>query len=123
MGRFRMGGSSGKKCLFFLYSHYTEGKLAAGTRRDSFRVCVVANPVRKKRTQPDNGKLVLTALEEGRIERVREILATLHPADIAKLLEGLPPEQRHPVWALVNPEVAGEVAARSQRGSAPGSHP
>jgi len=69
----------------------------------------VANPVRKKRTQPDNGKLVLTALEEGRIERVREILATLHPADIAKLLEGLPPEQRHPVWALVNPEVAGEV--------------
>ena len=69
----------------------------------------MANPVRKKRTQPDNGKLVLTALEEGRIERVREILATLHPADIAKLLEGLPPEQRHPVWALVNPEVAGEV--------------
>lgn len=69
----------------------------------------MAKSVRKKKTQPDNGKLVLAALEEGHIERVCEILATLHPADIAKLLEGLPPEQRHPVWALVNPEVAGEV--------------
>ena len=69
----------------------------------------VANPVRKRKTQPDNGKLVLAALEDGQTERVREILAALHPADIAKLLEGLPPEQRHPVWALVNPEVAGEV--------------
>ena len=78
-------------------------------RRDSFRVRGVANPVRKRKTQPDNGKLVLAALEDGQTERVREILAALHPADIAKLLEGLPPEQRHPVWALVNPEVAGEV--------------
>ena len=78
-------------------------------RRDSFRVRGVANPVRKRKTQPDNGKLVLAALEGGQTERVHGILATLHPADIAKLLEGLPPEQRHPVWALVNPEVAGEV--------------
>jgi magnesium transporter len=69
----------------------------------------VANAVHKKRTKPDNGKLVLAALEDGHVDRVRGILATLHPADIAKLLEGLPPEQRHPVWALVNPEVAGEV--------------
>jgi magnesium transporter len=64
---------------------------------------------RKKKVKPDNTQLVLAALEEGQGERVREILSLLHPADIGTLLEGLPPEQRHPVWALVDPEVAGEV--------------
>jgi magnesium transporter len=69
----------------------------------------VATRARKKKIQPDNAKLVLAELEGERTDRVREILTLLHPADIARLLEGLPPEQRHPVWALVNPEVAGEV--------------
>ena len=64
---------------------------------------------RKKKLQPDNAQLVLAALEENNTARVREILSLLHPADIGALLEGLPPEQRHPVWALVTPEAAGEV--------------
>ncbi|KPK49595.1 MAG: hypothetical protein AMS22_13480, partial [Thiotrichales bacterium SG8_50] len=59
--------------------------------------------------QPDYAQIVLAALENGHIDRVSDILALLHPADIAALLEGLPPEERHPVWALVDPEVAGEV--------------
>ncbi|MEK7758986.1 MAG: magnesium transporter, partial [Pseudomonadota bacterium] len=69
----------------------------------------MATRVRKKKIQPDNAQIVLAALENGHTERVSDILGLLHPADIAKLLEGLPPEQRHPVWALVDPEVAGEV--------------
>ncbi len=64
---------------------------------------------RKKKIQPDNAALVLAALDEANTARVREILTLLHPADIARLLESLPPEQRHPVWAMVAPEVAGEV--------------
>jgi magnesium transporter len=69
----------------------------------------VATRTRKKKIQPDNTQLVLAALDEGRHARVAEILTLLHPADIGKLLESVPPEQRHPVWAHVNPEVAGEV--------------
>ena len=69
----------------------------------------MATKARKKKIQLDNARLVLAALEEGPIERIREILADLHPADIATILESLPPEQRHPVWAMVKPEVAGEV--------------
>lgn len=36
-------------------------------------------------------------------------LATLHPADIAYLLEGLPPEHREVIWPLVRPETLGSV--------------
>ena len=64
---------------------------------------------RKKKDQPDNAQIVLSALEEERTEHVRDILALLHPADIARLLESIPPQQRHPVWAMVDPQVAGEV--------------
>ena len=67
----------------------------------------MATRVRKKKIQPDNAQLVLAALEEQRSDRVREILTLFHPADIARLLESIPPEQRHPVWATVDPEVAG----------------
>ena len=69
----------------------------------------MASKARKKKIQPDYAQLVLTALEEGSNERVREILGILHPADIARILESIPPEERHPVWALVNVEIAGEV--------------
>jgi len=69
----------------------------------------VATKARKKKIQLDNSQLVLAALEEGQFERIREILADLHPADIGSILESLPPEERHPVWALVKSDVAGEV--------------
>jgi len=69
----------------------------------------VATKARKKKIQLDNTQLVLAALEEGQVDRIREILADLHPADIGAILESLPPEQRHPVWALVKSDVAGEV--------------
>ena len=69
----------------------------------------MATRTRKKKIQPDYTALVLAALEQGEPSRVPAILAMLHPADIGKLLEGLPPEQRHPVWALVGDEVSGEV--------------
>lgn len=69
----------------------------------------MARKARKKKIEVDNAQLVLAALEAGDTERVREILVDLHPADIGALLEGLPLEQRHPVWARVDPEVAGEV--------------
>jgi magnesium transporter len=78
-------------------------------RGESGALAVATKKSRKKKIQPDNAQLVLAALEENNTARVREILTDLHPADTGALLEGLPPEQRHPVWALVDPQVAGEV--------------
>jgi magnesium transporter len=66
--------------------------------------------VRPRRSKnPDSLKLVLAALAADDRARVREILAALHPADIARVLEGLPPDSRPTVWAAVATEQVGEV--------------
>jgi magnesium transporter len=49
------------------------------------------------------------ALEHGTLHQFRLILNTLHPAEIAHLLEALPPAQRSIAWELVNPDDDGEV--------------
>jgi magnesium transporter len=63
----------------------------------------------RKPKKPDHLKRVLAALEAGETDRIRGILALLHPADVATLLEGLAPDQRATVWAEVDPEIVGEV--------------
>jgi magnesium transporter len=63
---------------------------------------------RKSRKQ-DPLKRVLAALEVGDPAALRRILAGLHPADIATVLEGLPPENRPAVWAEIAIERMGEV--------------
>jgi Mg2+ transporter (mgtE) len=39
----------------------------------------------------------------------RRMINSLHPAEIASLLESLPPTQREIVWELVDPELEGDV--------------
>lgn len=63
----------------------------------------------RKERRPDRLAQVIAALDENRPEDARALLASLHPADIADLLEGIPPEQRHAVWALVPPAQDGEI--------------
>ena len=63
----------------------------------------------RKPKKPDHLKRVLTALEIGDAALVRNILAELHPADIALVLEGLTPEPRAMVWAQVDTQHMGEV--------------
>ena len=63
----------------------------------------------RKPRKPDHLKRVLAALEAGETERIRAILALLHPADVATLLEGLAPDQRATVWSEVDSEIVGEV--------------
>ncbi|MGZ5083282.1 MAG: magnesium transporter [Usitatibacter sp.] len=46
---------------------------------------------------------------EAAAREAREILAELHPADIAHILEGLPVEDRLWVWGIVEPEREGDV--------------
>ncbi len=54
-------------------------------------------------------ELVLTALDEGSVGQLEELVARMHPADIADLLEGLTPDQRPPVWDHVDIDKRGEV--------------
>lgn len=50
-----------------------------------------------------------TALHSGTAEQVRRLLSSLHPAEIADLLESLPHGPRELLWELVDPETQGEV--------------
>ena len=49
------------------------------------------------------------ALEKGTLASVRRMLKALHPAEIAGLLESLPPHERKIAWELVDPANDGEV--------------
>ncbi|HEX6996692.1 MAG TPA: magnesium transporter [Gammaproteobacteria bacterium] len=49
------------------------------------------------------------ALDGGTMRNVRRLLSALNPAEIAALLESLPPEQRRLLWPLVEPADTGDV--------------
>lgn len=49
------------------------------------------------------------ALHSGKLLPMRKMLNGLHSAEIANLLESLPPEQRELVWELVDAELEGDV--------------
>ena len=54
-------------------------------------------------------KLLHDALESGTVLRATRLLQSLHPSEIADLLESLPPAQREFVWELVEDDVEGDV--------------
>jgi magnesium transporter len=49
------------------------------------------------------------ALEQGAGRQVHRLVNSMHPAEVASLLESLPPAQREIVWDLVDPEFEGDV--------------
>ena len=49
------------------------------------------------------------AINHGAIDEARALLNTLHPAEIAHLIESSPAKQRKIIWELVEPENEGEV--------------
>lgn len=50
-----------------------------------------------------------TLIIDGRLDEARQLLAGLHPAAIADVLESVPPERRMEVWRQLDPETSGEV--------------
>ena len=50
-----------------------------------------------------------TALESGALANVRKMLHSLHPAEIARLLESLPSRERRLAWELIEAELEGDV--------------
>ena len=53
-------------------------------------------------------------LDAGELDKARELLAELHPSEIADVLEGLPSKQRETAWELVEPALEGDVLAHIQ---------
>lgn len=61
-----------------------------------------------RETSP-RAELVQTILAKQHLAELERKLGRLHPADIAYVLEGLPPERRRTAWAMVRAEVRGAV--------------
>jgi magnesium transporter len=49
------------------------------------------------------------ALEGGAMRPVRRMIGSLHPSEVARLLESLPPAERAVVWELVDPDDEGDI--------------
>jgi magnesium transporter len=49
------------------------------------------------------------ALDSGTLRPAQRMVAALHPAEIALLLESVPPRQRELVWGMVDSELEGDV--------------
>lgn len=56
------------------------------------------------------------AIDDGDVARIRGYLSEVHPADIAQLLESLPPTERHVAWNGVPLDLAGEVLSELHEG-------
>jgi magnesium transporter len=52
---------------------------------------------------------VADALQSGTVQQLRRLVNALHPAEIAHVLESLPPAHREIVWELVDSDSDGEV--------------
>ncbi|MGC4028742.1 MAG: magnesium transporter [Steroidobacteraceae bacterium] len=49
------------------------------------------------------------AIDDGAVRSAQRLINTLHPAEIAQLLESLPQNRREVVWELTDPELDGDV--------------
>jgi magnesium transporter len=50
-----------------------------------------------------------SALEQGTMRHGQRMINSMHPAEIASLIESLPPAKREIVWEFVDPELEGDV--------------
>lgn len=54
------------------------------------------------------------ALDKNDLDLARDIVATLHPSEIADLIESMPSRERDSVWPLIDPELEGDVLSHMQ---------
>lgn len=59
--------------------------------------------------QPSRLAALRVALEQGAMRHAQRMVNSLHPAEIAALLESLPPARREIVWEFIDPELEGDV--------------
>ena len=56
-----------------------------------------------------NLSLLRERLGGGRVRSAQMLIGSLHPSEIARLLESLPQTERALIWEMVDPEIGGEV--------------
>ena len=56
-----------------------------------------------------NLDLLRQQLEGGRMRAARVMVNSLHPAEVARLLESLPLKKRAMLWEIVDPEIEGDI--------------
>ncbi len=54
------------------------------------------------------------ALDQKDIELARDVVATLHPSEIADVIESMPGDERNNVWELIDAELEGDVLSHMQ---------
>jgi magnesium transporter len=54
------------------------------------------------------------ALEQDDFELARDIVAALHPSEIADVIESMPSRERDNAWQLIDPELEGDVLSHMQ---------
>ncbi len=62
----------------------------------------------RKHTQT-NLSLLREKLDSGGMRSAQMLIGTLHPSELARLLESLPLRERAVIWEIVDPENEGEV--------------
>lgn len=55
--------------------------------------------------------MLLEALDDGRLDAARDIVVALHPAEVALIIESLPPTERPVVWKLCDEADEGDILA------------
>ncbi|MDE0310411.1 MAG: magnesium transporter [Acidiferrobacterales bacterium] len=61
-------------------------------------------------------EFVLQRLQHGAASELRDTIHGLHPADLAQILESIPPEQRRLIWFEVAESDMGEILAKASDG-------
>jgi magnesium transporter len=64
---------------------------------------------RKSRNDESRTAALRAALEHGTMRSAHRMVNAMAPAEVARLLESLPPAQREIIWDFVDPELGGEV--------------
>jgi magnesium transporter len=76
----------------------------------SIRTATLRAVITEPATPPDKLRALHAALErKGSLRRAPGMINSMHPAEIAALLESLPPAKREIVWRFVDPDLEGDV--------------
>ena len=63
----------------------------------------------REHTQQANLSLLRERLGSGRVRSAQMLIGSLHPSEIARLLESLPQTERAVIWEMVDDEISGDV--------------
>jgi magnesium transporter len=62
-----------------------------------------------RETTKDNLELLRQQLNDGRMRSAQVMVNSLHPSELARLLESLPRKKRAMLWEIVDPDIEGDV--------------